>query len=219
MKYTIFETFVGAGGSHLGFKNAGFKSVFVNDIDKTFMETLLYNNPEIKKTALISVADMTTLNAKNILKDLSIKKGDLDVMFGGIVCKGFSLAGERSPSDPRNTFYRYQLNLVKEIKPKISIIENVPAIINALILREDAPANIKQEVDKTWQQLENFKGEKAQARKTDSIDDLLETEGKTLRNKKKQLEEMLKEKNIWFQYMKILNISIQKWGIKYIKKS
>ena len=218
MKYTIFETFVGAGGSHLGFKNAGFKSVFVNDIDKTFMETLLYNNPEIKKTALISVADMTTLNAKNILKDLSIKKGDLDVMFGGIVCKGFSLAGERSPSDPRNTFYRYQLNLVKEIKPKISIIENVPAIINALILREDAPANIKQEVDKTWQQLENFKGEKAQARKTDSIDDLLETEGKTLRNKKKQLEEMLKEKKYLVSVYEDIEYIYTKMGYKVYKK-
>lgn len=46
-------------------------------------------------------------------------------MFGGVVCKGFSLAGERSPNDERNTLYRSQLNLVKEFLPKISIVENV----------------------------------------------------------------------------------------------
>ena len=39
MNYTIFETFVGAGGSHLGFKNNGFKSIFVNDIAKDCIET------------------------------------------------------------------------------------------------------------------------------------------------------------------------------------
>ena len=30
------ETFVGAGGSYLGLKKAGFKTVYVNEIDKNF---------------------------------------------------------------------------------------------------------------------------------------------------------------------------------------
>ena len=40
--YTIFETFVGAGGSHLGFKNKGFIAKYVNDIDPNFLKTLTY---------------------------------------------------------------------------------------------------------------------------------------------------------------------------------
>ena len=131
MKFTIFETFVGAGGSHLGFKNNGFKSIFVNDIEQNCIDTLLFNNPEIKDTALVRVEDMTKLDAKEILQKTKMKPKEVDVMFGGIVCKGFSLAGERSPNDRRNTFYRYQLDLVSKIKPKISVIENVPAIINS----------------------------------------------------------------------------------------
>ena len=113
-KLTIFETFVGAGGSHLGFKQNGFKSVFVNDISKDCIDTLLYNNPEIKKTAIISIEDMTTINPSELRKKMKMEKKDLDTMFGGIVCKGFSLAGERSPNDPRNVFYHYQLDFVKE---------------------------------------------------------------------------------------------------------
>ena len=126
MAYTVFETFVGAGGSHLGFKNNGFKSVFVNDVDQNCIDTLLYNNPEIAESAVVKVRDMTTLDPSQLLKEMNMKVGELDVMFGGIVCKGFSLAGERSPSDPRNKFYQYQLNLVDVIRPKISVIENVP---------------------------------------------------------------------------------------------
>ena len=51
--YTIFETFVGAGGSHLGFKNNGFESRYVNDFCHEAMETLLINNPEIRQTAIV----------------------------------------------------------------------------------------------------------------------------------------------------------------------
>ena len=51
MKYTVYETFVGAGGSHLGFKRNGFVSKYVNDFNKDAMATLIKNNPEIAETA------------------------------------------------------------------------------------------------------------------------------------------------------------------------
>lgn len=187
MVYTVFETFVGAGGSHLGFKNNGFKSVFVNDLEQVCIDTLLYNNPEIAKSAVVKVQDMTTLNPSELLKEMKMVPGELDVMFGGIVCKGFSLAGERSPSDPRNKFYQYQLNLVKTIRPKISIIENVPGIANAKILSNDTPHEVIERVDSLWQELENYKGLKANARKNNAITKELEEEGKQLRIRKAAL--------------------------------
>ena len=193
MKYTVFETFVGAGGSHLGFKNNGFKSVFVNDLEQECIDTLLYNNPEIKDTAVVKVQDMTTLNPDELLVEMNLNPGDLDVMFGGIVCKGFSLAGERSPSDPRNKFYQYQLNLVNVIRPKISVIENVPGIANAKILSNDTPQDMINRVDELWQELENYKGLKANARKIGAVTLEMEQHGKILREKK---NELLKELEI-----------------------
>ncbi len=231
MKYTIFETFVGAGGSHIGFKNNGFKSVFVNDIDENCIKTLLYNNPEIKDTAVVKIQDFTTLDSNILLKEMNMKEKELDVMFGGIVCKGFSLAGERSPNDPRNYFYRYQLNLVNKIKPKISVIENVPGIINAKILSPDVPEKIKREVDILWKKIENHKGIKAYARKNNSINEELINEGKVLRNLKEDLIHKLKDNNylisvkddilkiyekIGYQvYMKVLNSA---WYGSYTKR-
>ena len=39
-KLLSIETFVGAGGSYLGLKKAGFKTIYVNEIDKNFAKTL-----------------------------------------------------------------------------------------------------------------------------------------------------------------------------------
>ncbi|SER85611.1 DNA cytosine methyltransferase [Lachnobacterium bovis] len=185
--YTIFETFVGAGGSHLGFKNNGFQSRYVNDFCHEAMETLLINNPEIKDTAIVDETSIVDINPRDILKKSNLKVGELDVLFGGIVCKGFSLAGERSPNDERNYFYHKQLEIVEAVKPKISIIENVPGIQTAEVLSPETPEDIKERVDKVWQDLENYKGEKANLRKTNSLTQEFEEKGKQLRREKEQL--------------------------------
>ena len=131
-KLRTIETFVGAGGSFTGFKRAGFNCIYANDVDEDFLKTLLYNNPELKKTALVEAKPIEKLNFKKLLLDLKLKKKEIDVIFGGPVCKGYSLAGVRDPSDIRNTLYRHQINLIREFMPKIALIENVPAMKNTV---------------------------------------------------------------------------------------
>ena len=189
MAYTIFETFVGAGGAHLGFCQNNFISKYVNDIEPTCLETLVYNNPQIKKTAFIDNRSILEVDGRDILEKTNMQEGELDVFFGGIVCKGFSLAGERSPNDERNYFYHKQIELVSQIKPKISLIENVPGIINAKVLSINTPNNIRKEVDTLWKELENFKGLKAKLRKDNKITDEMEkSRALNFRRKKSKLE-------------------------------
>ncbi|AZZ57624.1 DNA cytosine methyltransferase [Riemerella anatipestifer] len=192
-QYTIFETFVGAGGSHIGFKKNNFKSVYVNDNNIDCIKTLLLNNPEIEQTAFVDYNSIIDVNVDNLLNRIKLEKGELDVMFGGIVCKGFSLAGERSPNDERNYFYHKQLELVNEIKPKISIIENVKAFLNGKVLSEETPLEIRQQVDFVWQQLENYKGQKAELRKKNNITNEFLQKGVYLRKEKEKLLRVLKE--------------------------
>lgn len=191
--YTIFETFVGAGGSHLGFKNSGFQSRYVNDFCHEAMETLLINNPEIRQTAIVDETSIVDIKPKEILKQSGLAEGELDVLFGGIVCKGFSLAGERSPNDERNYFYHKQLEIVEAARPKISIIENVPGIQTAQVLAPETPDDIKAKVDEVWQSLENYKGEKANLRKLNKITPEFEEKGKELRKTKERLLKELKD--------------------------
>ena len=196
--YTIFETFVGVGGSHLGFKNNGFVSKYVNDFCHEAIESLLFNNPEIEKTALVDETSIVDVNPQEILEKVNMKVGELDVLFGGIVCKGFSLAGERSPNDERNYFYHKQLEIVKCVRPKVSIIENVPGIQTAKVLSQNTPDDISKRVDEVWQSLENYKGEKSKLRKINKITDEFEAKGKQLRKEKEMLLEEINRKG----YMK-----------------
>ncbi len=185
--YTIFETFVGAGGSHIGFKKNGFQSKYVNDFCHEAIETLLLNNPEIRDTAIVDETSIVDINPREILIASGLDKGELDVLFGGIVCKGFSLAGERSPNDERNYFYHKQLEIVEATLPKVSIIENVPGIKTATVLSKNTPKEISEEVDRIWQNLENYKGEKANLRKLNKITEEFEEKGKLLRKEKEEL--------------------------------
>jgi len=145
---TIAETFVGCGGSHFGFKKAGFKSVFVNDIWQDAINTLKQNDADLEENAVIC-DDIYKIDAE-YLKARAINYDNLDVLIGGVVCKGFSLAGIRNPYDERNYLYLQQLRLVGVLRPKISIIENVPGMLNMKILRRDNNKEIEalcQELD------------------------------------------------------------------------
>jgi len=214
MSYTIFETFVGAGGAHIGFCENGFISKYVNDIEQTCLETLIYNNPHIKDTAYIDNRSILEIDGKDILEKTNMKVGELDVFFGGIVCKGFSLAGERSPNDERNYFYHKQIELIEQIQPKISLIENVPGIVNAKVLSIDTPESIKKEVDVLWKELENFKGLKAKLRKDNKITDEIEKQGKILRQKKEDVLKTLNEKGYLVSVLDDIYAMYKKIGYK-----
>jgi DNA (cytosine-5)-methyltransferase 1 len=216
--YTIFETFVGAGGAHIGFCENDFISKYVNDIEPTCLKTLIYNNPAIKETAYIDNSSILDINPKNLLKKTGMKQGELDVFFGGIVCKGFSLAGERSPNDERNYFYHKQIELIEEVQPKISLIENVPGIINAKVLSLDTPLEIKEQVDILWKELENFKGLKAKHRKENTLTSEIEEQGKALRKKKDAILKDLEEKGYFVSVLDDIYTMYERIGYRISHK-
>ena len=183
---TIVETFVGAGGAHLGFKNAGYKSLLVNDIDKDTIDTLLLNK-------VISEDQYLLCPIEDITKEMLLNKIDnntVDVLFGGIVCKGFSLAGVRNPFDIRNYLYKHQLRLVSILKPKVSVIENVTAIKN-MMLYVNCEDTIKtfDAYTKLSDSNKLLNGEKSSKRKNgQDYSDL----NLIINNNKKKMEELLK---------------------------
>lgn len=144
-KFTVVETFVGCGGSHIGFERENFDTIFVNDIWDTALKTLKTNNPKLHENKVIC-EDINTFCEKDLLTQFNICKNDLDVLIGGVVCKGFSLAGVRNPYDCRNYLYISQLKMVEQLRPKISIIENVPGMMNMKILCKNNYAPISEKL-------------------------------------------------------------------------
>lgn len=127
--YVFADLFAGCGGLSLGLKQAGFKHVFMNEIDPVCAKTYLTNLPLAEGSFFIG--DICELNKKldqykNVLKSL-------DLVCGGPPCQGFSMANrQRLFNDPRNTLYREYLKFVAFTRPKFFIMENVKGMLNKI---------------------------------------------------------------------------------------
>ena len=55
--------------------------------------------------------------------------GEVDLVFGGPPCQGFSQIGPRDRKDPRNLLYLEFARVLKALKPKVFVMENVPNMV------------------------------------------------------------------------------------------
>lgn len=118
------DLFSGAGGLSLGFEQAGFDVVAAVEIDPIHAAVHEYNFPRCKVLAR-SVADLT---GREIRHAAALGNQDIDVLFGGAPCQGFSLIGHRALEDPRNSLVKEFVRLVAELSPKFVVFENVKGL-------------------------------------------------------------------------------------------
>lgn len=118
------DLFCGAGGMSLGFEQAGFDIVAAVDVDPIHCATHEFNFPDCT-TICASVAK---LSGSEIRERAKIGKRDIDVVFGGAPCQGFSMIGKRALDDPRNQLVFHFVRIIKELKPKFFVFENVKGL-------------------------------------------------------------------------------------------
>lgn len=124
---TCIDLFAGAGGLSTGLEWAGFDILFANEIMPAYAESLINNHLKTE----VYVDDIRLISPGTIRKSLGIAKGELDLLAGGPPCQGFSInAPSRSSEDERNHLFLNYLSFVKEFKPKIVMIENVPGMVS-----------------------------------------------------------------------------------------
>lgn len=124
---TYIDLFSGSGGFSLGFDNKGFQNIFSIDIEPSFCETYKCNFPNHQ----LIEKDICTLTDEEI-KSLSCGK-DVDVVIGGPPCQGFSIAGNigrKFVDDPRNRLFKEFVRIVKVVRPKFFVMENVARLYN-----------------------------------------------------------------------------------------
>jgi len=107
----------------LGFEQAGFDVKASVEIDPVHSAVHKFNFPNCT-TICESVVNLT---GNQILKRAKID-AQVDVVFGGAPCQGFSMIGYRVLEDPRNSLVFHYLRLVSEIKPKSFVFENVKGL-------------------------------------------------------------------------------------------
>jgi DNA (cytosine-5)-methyltransferase 1 len=114
---TAISLFSGCGGSDLGLRAAGFDVLLANDV-------------------LPYARDVHERNLGGVhfhlgdVKELT-KFPEADVLIGCYPCQGFSQAGVRDPSRSVNFLYREFDRVLRTVKPKAFIVENVSGMVRS----------------------------------------------------------------------------------------
>jgi DNA (cytosine-5)-methyltransferase 1 len=78
----------------------------------------------------VIIGDVRNLAGERLLSMLDCRRGEIDVVFGGPPCQGFSRGGKRNFMDPRDSLVFEFLRLVLDVRPKAMAMENVPGIVD-----------------------------------------------------------------------------------------
>ena len=118
------DLFSGAGGISVGARQAGMRKVLSVDIDPDASHTIRRNFPDSRHL------EMPIEKLSETALDVALGGSRVNVVFGGPPCEGFSVAGLRNPSDPRNQLFREYIRVVGHIRPDFVMMENVPGILS-----------------------------------------------------------------------------------------
>ena len=114
---TAVSLFSGAGGMDVGVHESGFEIVLANDIDPDACATYRLNHGEV-------IVEGSITSLMPTFEHLA----DVDLIFGGPPCQGFSVAGKMDPSDPRSSMMMSFFDVVETVSPRAFICENVKAL-------------------------------------------------------------------------------------------
>jgi DNA (cytosine-5)-methyltransferase 1 len=140
MPYAI-DLFCGAGGCSEGLIQAGFHILFSSDISDMVEKTYRHRHEQLGliqgKNTWFQREDIRNLKGndiRNYISGLEIFQDktvpEIDLLIGGPSCQGFSRAGRRDKSDPRNMLFGEYVRVVSEIKPKYIVLENVEGFVD-----------------------------------------------------------------------------------------
>lgn len=163
---SMVDLFAGCGGLSLGMENAGFTPVFVNELNPDAMATYLANrHHKVGKKPFADQEHLRCHNANELqgarlermvtdLSELGIHfpglaeantgkgAGSLDLLAGGPPCQGYSGIGHRrsyavdKKDLPSNQLYGRMTKIIRRLRPRIFLFENVRGILTSKWTRE-----------------------------------------------------------------------------------
>lgn len=124
-KFNVITTFAGCGGSSLGYKWAGGKVLAAVEWEENAVDTYRLNHHGTH----VLHRDIATVTAQELFDLTGLKPGELDIFDGSPPCQGFSTAGKRQIDDPRNSLFKEYVRLLRGLKPKVFVMENVSGMV------------------------------------------------------------------------------------------
>ena len=132
----VVSTFSGCGGSCLGFRQAGFQTVWASEFVPAAADTYRANHPDV----YLDTRDVREVTAQEVLDAAGLRAGEADVMEGSPPCASFSTSGKRARhwgkekaySDTKqrtdDLFFEF-VRLLEGVQPKAFVAENVKGLV------------------------------------------------------------------------------------------
>ena len=117
--------FAGCGGFCEGMELSGFNVKVAVEIDPFAAETYRHNFPSVPLFA-DDIANFLASGDEHIRR---YGLRDVDVVFGGPPCQGYSQIGTRDLKDARNSLYKQFARIVERLQPRMFLMENVPNLL------------------------------------------------------------------------------------------
>jgi DNA (cytosine-5)-methyltransferase 1 len=132
----VVSTFSGAGGSCLGYRMAGCRVLWANEFVPAAQEVYKLNHP----SSVLNTADIRMLQASDVLAEIGLERGEIDILDGSPPCAAFSTAGKRargwgeikaySDTEQRvdDLFFEYA-RILEGLQPRAFVAENVAGLV------------------------------------------------------------------------------------------
>ena len=126
--------FSGAGGLDIGLERAGLEAISLCELEAVFCETLRGNQGWQHSDGIAYLGSAKIINAD--IRELDHQQlftgRELDLVVGGPPCQAFSSAGkQRSVLDPRGALIQEFYRIVRDLRPRMFLFENVRGLVTA----------------------------------------------------------------------------------------
>lgn len=137
-RFKAISLFTGAMGLDIGLEATGrFEVLAAIEISPVFCETIRINRDAgrtARRDLKVYQSDIKAFSPRQLLRDLHLKPGELDLLVGGPPCQTFSTTGRRQTvQDHRGTLLWDFLRFVDVLKPRFFLMENVRGLVSAAL--------------------------------------------------------------------------------------
>ena len=157
------DLFAGCGGLSLGLELAGFRPLLFSEINSSAAETYLANRTGQNIAYIGDIEKLTDVKLRNFMSTWSAKGiKDIDLVTGGPPCQGYSGIGHRRTFKidkrdiPSNHLYQEMIRVIRGVKPKLFLFENVKGLLHARWGPEGKPGEVFQDVLKAFRQIPDY---------------------------------------------------------------
>lgn len=136
----VASVFSGCGGSALGYRMAGYRVLWANEFVPAAQATYRLNHPE----TFLDTRDIRQVQVQDILAQLDMASGELDLFDGSPPCQAFSTAGKREKGwgkdktyehgakQKNETLFTEYIRLLRGLMPRVFVAENVSGLVKGV---------------------------------------------------------------------------------------